>query len=141
MLWTTNDKVLSTQATKNKRNKAVLAGGSGDGAGDGVDRCIKNLSIIANLAKSKKAKLTKLKKSDLLNAKANFGTDFLTPKTKKVFIHLWNAFIEALILRHFDPKRHIWIETDASGYAIGGVLSQLTSNQLLSNHVTYKNHF
>ena len=40
------------------------------------------------------------------------------------------AFTEAPILRHFDPECHIRIETDASGYAIGGVLSQLTSDQV-----------
>ncbi len=38
------------------------------------------------------------------------------------------AFLKALILNHFDPERHIRIETDASGYAIGEVLSQLTSD-------------
>ena len=38
------------------------------------------------------------------------------------------AFLKAPILHHFDPERHIRIETDASGYAIGGVLSQLTSD-------------
>ncbi len=37
------------------------------------------------------------------------------------------AFIEAPILNHFDPERFIQIETDASGYAIGGIFSQLTS--------------
>ncbi len=38
------------------------------------------------------------------------------------------AFVEALILNDFDLKRHILIEMDASGYAIDGVLSQLTSD-------------
>ena len=37
------------------------------------------------------------------------------------------AFTEALILRHFNPGRHIRVETDASAYAIGGVLNQMTS--------------
>ncbi len=36
------------------------------------------------------------------------------------------AFLEAPILNHFDPERHIRIETDALDYAIGGILSQLT---------------
>ena len=43
------------------------------------------------------------------------------------------AFIEAPILRHFDPECHIRIETNASGYAIGRVLSQLTSDHLTSD--------
>ena len=40
------------------------------------------------------------------------------------------AFLKAPILYHFDPDCHIRIETDASGYAIGGVLNQLTSDDL-----------
>ena len=44
---------------------------------------------------------------------------------KKAFNHLWLAFIEALILRHFNLECHIRIETDASDYALGRVLSQL----------------
>ncbi len=38
------------------------------------------------------------------------------------------AFLEAPILNHFDSERHIRIETDALGYAISRVLSQLTSD-------------
>ena len=52
---------------------------------------------------------------------------FLTPDARQAFTQLRQAFTEAPILRHFDPERHIRIETDASGYAIGGVLSQMTS--------------
>lgn len=29
-----------------------------------------------------------------------------------------------------DPKYHIWVEFDASGYVISGVLNQLTLNNL-----------
>ena len=50
---------------------------------------------------------------------------FLTPDAKKAFNQLRLAFIEAPILRHFDLESHIRIETNTSGYAIGGVLSQL----------------
>ena len=39
-------------------------------------------------------------------------------------------FLKALILHHFDPKRYIRIEMDASSYAIGGVFSQLTLDNL-----------
>ncbi len=38
------------------------------------------------------------------------------------------VFLEAPILNHFDPEHHIRIKTDASDYAIGGGLSQLTSD-------------
>ena len=47
-----------------------------------------------------------------------------------VFTKLKQVFIKASILYHFNPKYYIWIETDVSGYAIGGVFSQLTSDDL-----------
>ena len=59
------------------------------------------------------------------NIGATGEPNFLTPDAKKAFNHLRLAFIEAPILRHFDPESHIRIETDVSGYAIGGVSSQL----------------
>ena len=55
---------------------------------------------------------------------------FLISRARIVFIELRQAFIKAPILHHFDSKRHIRVETDASGYAIDGVLSQLTSDNL-----------
>ncbi len=131
MLQTTDNETLSIQATGNKKNQDVSAsGGAGGSVGGGES--IKNLSTIAKLAMSKKPNF----------AKANSGTDFLTLKAKETFIHLWKAFTEALILRHFDSEYHIWIEINAFGYAIGRVLNQMTSHhsdQLISNHVTYKN--
>ncbi len=54
---------------------------------------------------------------------------FLTPKARLAFIWLGQAFTEAPILHHFYLERHIRIETDASGYGIGRMLSQLTSDQ------------
>ena len=50
---------------------------------------------------------------------------FLISDAKKAFNHLKLAFIEAQILQHFDPESHVRIETNASSYAIGGILSQL----------------
>ena len=55
---------------------------------------------------------------------------FFTSGARKAFTELRQAFIKALILYHFDPKRHFRVETDASGYAIGRVLSQLTLDDL-----------
>ena len=55
---------------------------------------------------------------------------FLISKAKKAFNRLRQAFTKASILQHFDPECHIQIKTDASGYTIGGVLSQLTPNQV-----------
>ena len=55
---------------------------------------------------------------------------FLTSKAKEAFNRLRQAFTEAPILRHFNPECHIRIETDASSYALRGVLNQLTPNQV-----------
>ena len=54
------------------------------------------------------------------------SSDFLAPGAKEAFTKLRQAFLKAPILHHFDPERYIWIEMDASGYAISGILSQLT---------------
>ena len=48
---------------------------------------------------------------------------FFTTNAKRPFIKLRQAFIKALILNHFDLERHIQIETDALGYAIGRIFS------------------
>ncbi len=111
-------------------------GAAGGAGGGGVGRTFENLSTAIKSAKSKKPQLTKSKKSDL--AKTNSGTDFLTSEAKKTFIHPQKAFKEAPILRHFDPEGHIQIETNASRYAIGGVLNQMTSDQHSSGFVTHK---
>ena len=63
------------------------------------------------------------KPSKAKNINGASGKDFLTPKAKFAFTRLRKAFTEVPILHHFDPERHIWIETDASGYEIGGVVS------------------
>ena len=39
-------------------------------------------------------------------------------------------FIEAPILNHFDSEHDIQIETNVLSYAIGGIFSQLTSDDL-----------
>ncbi len=120
----TGNKPQSTQT----ENQNVPDAASGVGGG-GVGRSFKNLSTAVKSIKSKKPKL----------AKANSGTDFLTPKAKEAFIHLWKAFTEALILRHFNSECHIQIETNVLGYAIGEVLSQITLDQHSFGHMTHKN--
>ena len=57
---------------------------------------------------------------------SNGATSYLALNARQAFTQLRHAFSKAPILYHFDPKCHIRIETDVSGYAIGGVLSQLT---------------
>ena len=61
----------------------------------------------------------------VLNIRAIREPNLLTSDAKKAFNYLGLTFIKAPILRHFDPKSHIQIETNALGYAIAGVLSQL----------------
>ncbi len=80
-------------------------------------------------AKSKK--WIRAEKAEAFRAK-NLGQSgsFLTADARKAFTKLRQAFVEAPILNHFDPERHIRIETDTSGYAIDGILSQLTLEDL-----------
>ena len=58
------------------------------------------------------------------------SSDLFTLGAKLAFTELRQAFLKAPILYHFDLECHIRIEIDVSGYAIGGVLSQLTSDDL-----------
>ena len=82
MLWTTNklirDKAQNIQI--GNQNAPSTVGRTDKG---GVDRNIKNLSTIINLTKSIKSKLTKPKKSDLSNIKANSKPDFLPLEPKR----------------------------------------------------------
>lgn len=48
-----------------------------------------------------------------------------TTKASEAMQKLKLAFTRAPVLTHFDPKRPIVVETDASDYAIAGVLLQL----------------
>ena len=102
--------------------------GGGDGSND------RSKHVEPKTGKTFKSR--KLSKSGKNSSKSgnspNFGAtksgpSFLTPEARSAFNRLRLAFTEAPILRHFDPECHIRIETGVSGYAIGGVLSQLAS--------------
>ena len=84
-----------------------------------------------NLSQSKKSKNVKSGIQTRLGAIEE--PIFLTSDTREAFNQLRQAFTKVTILRHFDLECHIWIETNALGYAIGEVLSQLTSDHLTSN--------
>ena len=65
------------------------------------------------------------------NFVSNFAknvSNYLIPDAKRAFNQLRKAFTEALILQHLNPEQYIRVETDASGHAIAGVLSQLTND-------------
>ena len=66
----------------------------------------------------------------LSKSKKTVRSDFFILKTKLAFIELRQAFFKTLILHHFNPKRHIQIQTDVSNYTIDEVLSQLTLENL-----------
>ncbi len=76
-----------------------------------------------NRIRAEKAEASKAKK-------LGQSGSFLTSKARKAFTKLRQAFVEALILNHFDSEHHIRIEMDASGYAIGEILSQLILDDL-----------
>ena len=64
--------------------------------------------------------------SDLLKGGGKFGNQFVwTREAASSFEKLKTAFTTAPILRHFDPALRIRVETDASGFAVAGMISQL----------------
>ena len=89
-----------------------------------------------NLSKSKKSKNEKSEIPTCTNIRVTGKPTFLTPNVREAFNQLRQAFTKAPIFRHIDPKCHIWIETNAFGYVISGVLSQLTSDQVTFDQVT-----
>ena len=70
--------------------------------------------------------------------KRSSKTGFLTFEASLAFTQLKKTFTKAPYPHHFDPKHYIQIKTDASGYAIGEVLSQLTTKRDLTGQVTHK---
>ena len=82
-----------------------------------------------NQAKTTKSKiLVKSKNYDFPKSRTEkAGTGFFNPKTRLAFTQLRQAFVKAPIFHHFDPESHIRIKTDVLGYAIGDILSQLSS--------------
>lgn len=132
MLQTIGDNKLSPRTSKNEINNNTLATRNSIGKGDissAVGRDVEN-QLISKLAKTKKPDLAKFQKSKLIEVKKlDFATaqisrtDFLILKAKKTFIHLGKAFTKVLILPYFNPKCHICIKIDSSGYTISGVLN------------------
>ena len=139
-----------SRSTSNKNNDSRPASGRNDGdskvdgfgvGGNGVEHAkklrkskSKKTSKSQNLAKSRK-KLLESENSTNFNAMKD-GSKFLTSDARTAFNRLWLTFTEAPILWHFDPECHIRIETNALGYAIDGVLSQLTFRTNLDGVVT-----
>ena len=68
------------------------------------------------------------KRRRLAKLGAKISGEFLTDQARKSFKQLRAAFSEMVILAHFEPGLQIRLETDASGFAISGVLSQLAED-------------
>ena len=93
-------------------NVEVNGGKVGD---DEVEKKVQKTSKSKNLSKSKKT----------------VGPlSFFIPGVKLAFTKLKQVFLKALIFYHFDLECHIRIEIDELGYAISGVFSQLTLDDL-----------
>ena len=75
--------------------------------------------IAAPLTEATKGSNTKLKKELVLQR-----AGFLSPEAQTAFRVLVRAFTTAPFLQHFDVMLPIRLKTDASGYAISGILSQ-----------------
>ena len=87
---------------------------------DEIGKKVQKLFKSKNLSKSKKTVRS---------------SDYLIFGAKLAFTKLRQAFFKAPILYHFDLERHIQIKTNVSGYVIGRVLSQLTSDDLGRCHL------
>ena len=74
------------------------------------------------------------KSKNLSKFKKTVGSNFLTLRARLAFTKLRQAFVKAPILYHFDSEDYIRVKTNVSGYAIGGVLNQLTLNNLRQWH-------
>ena len=59
------------------------------------------------------------------------------PEAQKQFEALKLAFTTAPILQHFNPELSTTIETDASDYALGAILSQVLGNPKVKHPVAF----
>ena len=67
----------------------------------------------------------------ITNSMSLTANDWQTsPDIEQVQKQLVTAFTTALVLRHFDPGETAIVETDASGFALGGILSQRHEGRL-----------
>ena len=107
---------------KNKLDCGELDSGDVDGGeveGDKVEKKVQKTSKSKKFSKSKK----------MIRS-----SHFLTSRAKLAFTKLRQAFFKFLILHYFNLDRHIRIKIDVLDYAIGGVFSQLTLDNLSRWH-------
>ena len=125
-----------SRSASSRNDNSRPASGKNDGNGEvdgigvgknGVEHAKKSEKTSKSWKLSKSGKRLSKSRNSTNSDATEDGSKFLTPDARTAFNCLRLAFTEAPIFRHFDPECHIRIETDALGYAIGGVLSQLTS--------------
>ena len=75
--------------------------------------------------------------SNFVSNSAKNVSNYLTLDAKKALDQLCQAFTKAPIFQHFNPEQYIRVETNASGHAIGRVLSQLTNDSGQWHPVAY----
>ena len=93
---------------------------------------------VIDLSKNKKSR----KSTHMPNIEATKEPKLLTPDTKKAFNYLRLVFIKAPIFQYFNLESHIWIQINASSYAISRVLSQLNLDfDAPSNDLNSKSDF
>ena len=112
MLKTTRSSIASVSRAND--NEVVSDGGAESG-------CYVGGSDVSRKKLTKSKSWTKSRQ--LGNNHAMGEPKFLTPKVRKVFNYLRQAFTKVPIFRYFDLKYHIRIETNISDYFIGAVLS------------------
>ena len=123
-------KTSSTKSAKPRKSGVGVGGDNRAGCGQSEIDGSRMDNVEVDGGEIEVDKVVKKVQNSSKSKKTIRSLDFFTPGAKLAFTKLRQAFIKALILYHFDPEYHIRIETDVSGYTIGGVLSQLTSNNL-----------
>ena len=146
MLKTTGSPDVSGPGVGNSDDEVIGFGVSDSSGGELAKKSGKSSKglKLSKSGNSKGKKLIKSKKPSKSGNLPNFnakeaGPNFLTPEARATFNRLRLSFTKAPILWHFDLECHIWIETDASGYSIGEVLSQLASGSSPNGVVTEAN--
>lgn len=87
--------------------------------------------MFRNLFKSKMSKNEKSEVQTYIRAIKKFI--FLTPDTREAFNLLKQIFIKASTLQYFGLECYISIKTNASGYTISRMFSELSTNWVASD--------
>ena len=127
-------KISSTKSAELRKGGIGIGGDSRAGRGGSeIDRSeIDDVKIDGGEVEvdevGKKVQKSSKSKNSSKSKKTVRSSNFLTLGAKLAFTKLRQAFFKAPNLYYFNLECHFRIEMDVSSYAIGGVLSQLTSD-------------